>query len=72
MPRIGSGAVGSIPPVMLFMRAKMAPPPTQVWMPNHPQATSARMMEGTLAPQMPNEARASTGKGTPAGGERRG
>ncbi len=40
-------------------------PPIQVWMPNQPQATSPRRIAGTLAPRVPNEARASTGKGIP-------
>ncbi len=35
----------------------MAAPPIQVWMPNQPQATSARSMAGTLAPRRPNAAR---------------
>ncbi len=40
-------------------------PPIQVWMPNHPQATSPRRTAGTLAPRVPKEARASTGNGIP-------
>ncbi len=43
----------------------MAWPPIQVWMPNHPQATSARSTAGMLAPRTPNEARTNTGKGMP-------
>lgn len=61
----GIGTVERAPPEMLFTRAKMAPPPTHVWIPNQPQATSARRMEGMLLPQMPKEARARTGNGTP-------
>jgi hypothetical protein len=53
------------PPVSLDPRAKMPLPPIQVWMPNHPQATAARISAGTLAPRSPKEARASTGKGIP-------
>ena len=45
--------------------AKMARPPIQVWMPNQPQATPARMRAGRLAPQTPNEARETTGYGMP-------
>ena len=43
----------------------MAEPPIQVWMPNQPQATSARIRAGTLAPRMPNDDRSSTGNGMP-------
>ena len=43
----------------------MASPPIQVWMPNHPQATSARSTAATFAPSTPNDARASTGNGIP-------
>ena len=45
--------------------AKMAWPPIQVWIPNHPQATSARKTAGTLAPRTPNDARTRTGNGIP-------
>ena len=40
-------------------------PPNSVWMPNHPQATSARISAGTLEPMIPNEERSMTGKGMP-------
>ena len=40
-------------------------PPNQVWMPYQPQATRARSSAGSLAPWVPNEARASTAKGMP-------
>ncbi len=40
-------------------------PPSHVWMPNHPQATSARSTAGTFAPVTPNDARANTGNGMP-------
>src|SRR5262249_9831642 len=43
----------------------MAQPPIHVWMPNHPQATTARSNAGTLAPRMPNAARQYTGNGMP-------
>ncbi len=36
---------------------KMALPPIHVWMPNQPQATSARSRAGTLAPVVPKAAR---------------
>ncbi len=36
-----------------------------VWMPNQPHATIARSTAGMFAPLVPNEARASTGKGIP-------
>ena len=39
--------------------------PIQVWMPNHPQATSARRRAGTFAPLTPKLARHSTGNETP-------
>ena len=42
-----------------------AMPPNKVWMPNQPQATSARISAGTLEPMMPNEERSITGKGMP-------
>src|SRR5215471_14929946 len=34
-------------------------------MPNHPQATSARISAGTFDPNVPYDARANTGKGIP-------
>src|SRR6059058_4169707 len=40
-------------------------PPIQAWMPNHPQATMARMMAGRFEPYVPYAARAKTGKGMP-------
>ena len=43
----------------------MAPEAADVCAPYQKQATTARTSAGTLAPQMPNEARASTGYGTP-------
>ena len=43
----------------------MAWPPIQAWIPNHPQATSARRIAGRLAPRTPKEARTRTGKGIP-------
>src|ERR1700761_1914033 len=43
----------------------MASPPIQVWMPNQPQATSARRIAGKLAPAVPKAARQYTGNGMP-------
>ena len=45
--------------------ALIAAPPIHVWMPNHPQATSARKIDGTWAPMTPNGPRTSTGNGMP-------
>ena len=42
-----------------------ASPPIQAWIPNHPQATSARMRAGRFDPAVPYAARAKTGKGMP-------
>src|SRR5690349_19085732 len=42
-----------------------ASPPIHAWMPNHPQATSARISAGTLEPSVPYAARANTGNGMP-------
>ncbi len=44
---------------------KIAWPPIHVWMPNQPQAISARRIAARLAPNTPNDARANTGKGMP-------
>jgi hypothetical protein len=43
----------------------MASPPIHDWIPNQPQATSARMSAGRFAPLVPNEARQKTGNGIP-------
>src|ERR1051326_8421548 len=40
-------------------------PPIHAWMPNHPQATMARISAGRFEPTVPYEARANTGKGMP-------
>ena len=45
--------------------ATMAPDAAAVCAPYQKHATTARTSAGTFAPQMPNEARASTGYGTP-------
>jgi hypothetical protein len=47
------------------MKVFTASPPMKTLMPNQPQATSARMMVGTLAPSCPKLDRASTGKVMP-------
>ena len=39
--------------------------PIQVWIPNHPQATSARAIAATFAPRTPKLERTSTGNGMP-------
>jgi hypothetical protein len=46
-------------------RVYIAKPPSQLSMPNQPQATIARRMAATLAPQTPKDARTKTGKGMP-------
>src|SRR5690349_7826148 len=43
----------------------IAAPPIEHWMPNQPHATIARRTAATFAPAVPNEARATTGKGMP-------
>ena len=40
-------------------------PPNSVCTPNQPQATSARISDGTFEPMMPNDARSTTGQGMP-------
>ena len=39
--------------------------PIHVWMPNHPQATSARAIAATFAPRIPKLERTRTGNGIP-------
>ena len=43
----------------------IAMPPKSVCTPNHPQATTARINDGTFDPMMPKEARNTTGQGIP-------
>jgi hypothetical protein len=38
-----------------FVSSKIALPPIQVWMPNHPQATNARSSAGRFAPSTPKD-----------------
>ena len=66
IPRIGRSAssVRALA-VIASINWKIANPPIQVWIPNQPQATSARSREGMCAPWIPKLARASTGNGTP-------
>src|SRR5438552_11323491 len=49
----------------LVKKVWRASPPIQDWMPNQPQATSARMSAGRFEPMVPYEARAKTGNGMP-------
>ena len=44
---------------------RTAHPPTNVWIPNHPQPTNARSNDGNLAPVTPNALRINTGNGAP-------
>ena len=60
-----AGCSGTAPGAAATSSCQSAWPPNHVWMPNHPQATSARRTAGTLAPSTPNEARAKTGNGMP-------
>jgi hypothetical protein len=55
----------AIPGQNSAVRASIASPPTHVWMPNQPQATIARSIDGRCVPRTPKAARANTGKGMP-------
>jgi hypothetical protein len=48
-----------------FTIASIAWPPSHVWIPNHPQATTARSIAGIFAPLNPKDARTNTGNGMP-------
>ena len=48
-----------------LISASTASAPIHVWIPNQPQATSARAIAATFAPRMPKLERTSTGKGMP-------
>jgi hypothetical protein len=50
---------------MVFKNVCSASPPIHAWMPNHPQATRARISAGTFDPNVPYAARAKTGNGMP-------
>ncbi len=41
------------PGMMLAKKTFRASPPIQDWMPNHPQATTARMIAGRFEPTVP-------------------
>src|SRR5215207_8900010 len=51
--------------VSVVISVSSASAPIQVWMPNQPQATSARAIAATLAPRTPKLERTSTGNGMP-------
>src|SRR3954467_12856571 len=53
------------PGTTLAKRVFSPPPPIHAWMPNQPQATSARISAGTFDPKVPYAARANTGNGIP-------
>src|SRR5438094_6122374 len=53
------------PGTIVLKNVFSASPPIHAWMPNQPQATSARMSAGTFDPSVPYAARANTGKGMP-------
>src|SRR5829696_8442409 len=53
------------PPQTALIRASRAAPPSQVCIPNLPQATSALAIAAKLAPLTPKEALTKTGNGTP-------
>src|SRR3954451_13127321 len=55
----------SQPGHIVLMTAETPSPPKYVLMPNQPHATTARRIAGMFAPVVPNDARASTGNGTP-------
>src|SRR6266478_3267277 len=51
--------------LIVLKRVLSASPPIHAWMPNQPQATSARISAGTFEPSVPYAARANTGNGMP-------
>ena len=53
------------PAVSVIISVSSASAPIHVWIPNHPQATSARAIAATLAPRIPKFERTSTGKRDP-------
>src|SRR5262249_25973697 len=53
------------PGTTLLKNVFSASPPIHAWIPNQPQATSARISAGTLDPNVPYAARAKTGNGMP-------
>jgi hypothetical protein len=53
------------PDVSVVISVSSASAPIHVWIPNQPQATSARAIAATFAPRMPKLDRTSTGNGIP-------
>src|SRR3954449_7056205 len=53
------------PEVSVVISVSSASAPIHVWMPNQPQATSARAIAATFAPRIPKLERTSTGNGIP-------
>ena len=49
----------------MIISVSSASAPIHVWIPNHPQATSARAIAATFAPRIPKLERTSTGNGMP-------
>ena len=66
MPSTGSGrCCDGSNPITEAAVAWIAAPPTQVWMPNQPQATKPRINAGMFDPRVPKAARNNTGNGIP-------
>src|SRR6476620_12656120 len=63
-PKPAPSSVGQ-PGTIVLKNVFSASPPIQAWMPNQPQATSARNIAGTFEPRVPYAARANTGNGMP-------
>src|SRR3954470_22534315 len=63
-PKPAPSIVGQ-PGTMVRKKTLTASPPIHAWMPNQPQATSARISAGTFDPKVPYAARANTGNGMP-------
>ena len=53
------------PDASVIISVSSASAPIHVWIPNHPQATSARAIAATFAPRIPKLERTSTGNGIP-------
>src|SRR5919204_5317065 len=53
------------PGMTALQKVYTASPPIHAWIPNQPQATSARIRAGTFEPKVPYAARANTGNGIP-------
>mmetsp|Transcript_8191 Transcript_8191/g.28139 ORF Transcript_8191/g.28139 Transcript_8191/m.28139 type:complete len:349 (-) Transcript_8191:360-1406(-) len=63
-PRNAMGAA-TMGPASASYSVSREVPPTQVWIPNHTQATRPRRTPTTVAPRTPKAALVRTGKGTP-------